>query len=219
MTFRTEKRSAAIDTENPAPLPTVAGFRVIRELPTRGFNSRRLTHGASVCPPSGPDTERIHGDGGAASRRARVVRACRHASVLAQRHRRARSCGGPVRGDGVVVRRRCSNRAHTVEAALALFRTVEQFDAQCPVHADHGRSLLVTYVPAHSGRPGRVVVRCSAGCTAAEIRRALGLSAGDMFDAPSPAARPVRAVPGPGACMLCSPDAIDATFDRLYGGP
>ena len=53
-----------------------------------------------------------------------------------------------------------------------------QFKALCPAHDDHNPSLCVTE------KSDRVLIHCYAGCAAAEIVESVGLSLGDLFDAP-----------------------------------
>lgn len=53
--------------------------------------------------------------------------------------------------------------------------------AQCPAHADSNPSLSIG--ARTSGEPG-VVVHCMAGCQTEDVLAALGLTTGDLFDAP-----------------------------------
>lgn len=51
-----------------------------------------------------------------------------------------------------------------------------QWSARCPAHADKGPSLSVRETP-----EGSVLLHCFAGCEAAEIVAAMGLSMNDLF--------------------------------------
>lgn len=49
------------------------------------------------------------------------------------------------------------------------------WSARCPAHADKGPSLKVTDVD------GKLLIKCFAGCTAAEVVAAMGLNLSDLF--------------------------------------
>lgn len=51
-----------------------------------------------------------------------------------------------------------------------------RWSARCPAHADNGPSLSI-----READDGRVLLHCFAGCGAAEVVNALGLSFGDLF--------------------------------------
>jgi hypothetical protein len=53
----------------------------------------------------------------------------------------------------------------------------------CPTHADRRESLALTY------RGGKVLMRCFAGCRAADVLGAIGLRMADLFDATAPRVR------------------------------
>ena len=53
--------------------------------------------------------------------------------------------------------------------------------ARCPAHRDRSPSLSIA-----SGRDGRIVLHCFAGCTNPAVVAALGLTLGDLFPGPPP---------------------------------
>ena len=57
-------------------------------------------------------------------------------------------------------------------------RSADSVRAQCPAHADHNPSLVVTRL--HN----RVVVKCFAGCEKLQVLQVLGLTYGDLFYGP-----------------------------------
>lgn len=59
----------------------------------------------------------------------------------------------------------------------------DHVDARCPAHDDGRASLTADY---QSGDPGRVLLRCHAGCEYTAVVAALGLREADLFDGPSP---------------------------------
>jgi len=70
----------------------------------------------------------------------------------------------------------------------------DRWQACCPAHADRSPSLHITL-----GRDGRILVNCKAGCSAAEIVSALGISWRELFSDGSVAPRRPR----------------DTTFERV----
>ena len=68
----------------------------------------------------------------------------------------------------------------TFDSFISLLDGVKQtrrgWEFQCPAHADQHPSGAVTV-----GKDGRILVKCWAGCTAAEITGAMGLRLADLF--------------------------------------
>jgi hypothetical protein len=69
-------------------------------------------------------------------------------------------------------------------------------DARCPAHEDGRASLTADY---QDGEPGRVLIRCHAGCEFAAVVAALGLRESDTYDGPPPegSRRPAFSRPSP----------------------
>lgn len=61
-----------------------------------------------------------------------------------------------------------------------LKKTGKGYITTCPAHEDHDPSLSI------GNKPGRVVLKCFAGCTPESIVSALGLHLGDLFDMAPP---------------------------------
>jgi hypothetical protein len=61
------------------------------------------------------------------------------------------------------------------------------WSARCPAHADKGPSLRVT------DKDGMILIHCFAGCGAADVAAALGLSLSDLFPPRDPHERAVYA--------------------------
>ena len=78
-----------------------------------------------------------------------------------------------------------------VQAVLARLKGVkphgDSWVARCPAHADRNPSLSVS-----TGKDGRVLLCCHAGCTVNAIVASIGIAARDLFPADSPYAPPVR---------------------------
>ena len=64
-----------------------------------------------------------------------------------------------------------------------------QYMARCPAHEDKQASLSVS-----SGKDGRVLIKCQAGCSHKAVMAALGLSERDLFPA-KPSGTPKREKP------------------------
>lgn len=77
-------------------------------------------------------------------------------------------------------------------------RGEQHIDARCPAHEDGRASLTADY---QDGEPGRVLIRCHAGCEFADVVAALGLRESDTYDGPSPegSRRPAFSRPRPPA--------------------
>lgn len=69
----------------------------------------------------------------------------------------------------------------TLDEFLSRLHNVHGHSAQCPAHDDHANSLSVS-----TGKDGRIVVKCHAGCRAEDICAALGLKLSDLFAEPLP---------------------------------
>lgn len=69
----------------------------------------------------------------------------------------------------------------TLDEFLSRLHNVHGHSAQCPAHDDHANSLSVS-----TGKDGRIVVKCHAGCSAEDICAALGLKLSDLFAEPLP---------------------------------
>jgi hypothetical protein len=67
-----------------------------------------------------------------------------------------------------------------LETVLARFKGVRAtpagFVALCPAHRDHSPSLSIA-----SGREGRVLLKCLAGCDTEDVLAAVGLNWRDLF--------------------------------------
>jgi hypothetical protein len=66
-------------------------------------------------------------------------------------------------------------------------KTPDSSVAICPSHADSNPSLSIA-----RGDDGRALVKCWAGCTAAEIVEAMGLTLADLFERPHDHYKPGR---------------------------
>lgn len=64
-------------------------------------------------------------------------------------------------------------------------RGSDHLDALCPAHDDGRASLSADWHPAAGDLPGRVLLRCHAGCAAEDVVTALGLVMADLYDGPS----------------------------------
>lgn len=69
----------------------------------------------------------------------------------------------------------------SIDKLLSPLRGVKQtgngrFVAQCPAHQDKSPSLAVREMP-----DGKILIHCFAGCSAAEVLAAIGLSLEDLF--------------------------------------
>ena len=73
----------------------------------------------------------------------------------------------------------------TLDEFLSRLHNVHGHSAQCPAHDDHTNSLSVS-----TGKDGRIVVKCHAGCSAEDICAALGLKLSDLFAEPLPHSAP-----------------------------
>jgi CHC2 zinc finger len=85
----------------------------------------------------------------------------------------------------------------------SLRKTGTGWMARCPAHADRSPSLSVTQTA-----DGTVLVRCHAGCTAADIVAAIGLTMADLF--PNKAQTPTRPHQRP------TPERIRAELRREF---
>lgn len=65
-------------------------------------------------------------------------------------------------------------------------RGADHLDGQCPAHEDGRASLSADWHPPAGELPGRVMVRCHAGCAAEDVVAALGLVLADLYDGPAP---------------------------------
>lgn len=77
-------------------------------------------------------------------------------------------------------------------------RGADHLDGQCPAHDDGRASLSVDWHPPAGELPGRVMLRCHAGCAAEDVVAALGLVMADLYDGPAPrrsASSPRRSAP------------------------
>lgn len=85
-------------------------------------------------------------------------------------------------------------------------RGADRWSARCPGHDDKGPSLSVRALP-----DGRVLVHCFAGCLAAEVVAAIGLTLADLFERPSDYHRPAERRPWRDAGL----DALRALVDEV----
>lgn len=78
-----------------------------------------------------------------------------------------------------------------VESVLALLTALRAVDsgwsARCPAHDDGRASLSIS-----EGRDGRVLLKCHAGCSTADVVQALGLQMTDLFPSKKGGSRPER---------------------------
>lgn len=82
--------------------------------------------------------------------------------------------------------------------------------ALCPAHEDQNASLSIT-----TGRDGRALVNCHAGCSSQAIVGAIGLTLSDLFAEPI-AARPAQPVASTRPRMVKSYDYTDADGKLLF---
>ena len=60
-------------------------------------------------------------------------------------------------------------------------RGAGRWQAKCPAHPDRNPSLSIA-----TGRDGRTLIRCWAGCATADVLKSLGLSMRDLYAGPPP---------------------------------
>ncbi len=92
-------------------------------------------------------------------------------------------------------------------------RGSDHLDGQCPAHDDGRASLSADFHPAAGDLPGRVMLRCHAGCAAEDVVAVLGLVLADLYDGPAPrrsAPSPRRVSARPAAKPARKPDAKPA---------
>lgn len=70
----------------------------------------------------------------------------------------------------------------TFDDLLRRLENVHGGSARCPAHDDSSNSLSVS-----TGEEGRIILKCHAGCSTAEICAALGIKISDLFAEPLPA--------------------------------
>jgi hypothetical protein len=103
-----------------------------------------------------------------------------------------------------------------VDRILGLLQGVRKsgrgWSARCPAHEDRSASLSLA-----EGDDGRVLLRCFAGCGAADVVGALGLSLGDLFPERLAPATPEARRANREALALASVRASAAVLD-VEGG-